>query len=169
MYACLYVGGWSVETVGIDVSRDFPGRPGVLTRCSGVRPHGLCSIESLGLPDCLFELVVVPLLLLLRAVQRGTWPRRCRQITVVEVPAAAEDGVATSQAAKSSVVEIPAAVNAGAAEEAGLSGAAAAEAGAADENDAKAGAAEEDAKDEVSASSPRNPLATGSSRCSPRW
>ena len=53
------VGGWSVEAVGDDVSREFPGRPGISTRRSGFLPHGLCFIESLGLLDGRLELVIV--------------------------------------------------------------------------------------------------------------
>ena len=66
------VGGWSVEAVGVDVSRDFPGRPSILMCCIGVLTYGLCSIESLGLFNGFLELVVAPLFLLPRAERFST-------------------------------------------------------------------------------------------------
>ena len=61
------VGGWSVETVEVDVSRDFPGRPGILMRRGAVLPHGLCFVESLGLLNGLLELMILLFPLILRA------------------------------------------------------------------------------------------------------
>ena len=66
------VGGRSVEAVGVDISRDFPGRPSILMCCIGVLTYSLCFIEFLGLFNGFLELVVVPLFLLSRAERFST-------------------------------------------------------------------------------------------------